>query len=142
MGRRARAERAADVRGIGARGGAGGSGGGHRAADRRSGLLLDPAWVRVDALLLPLDYGTSVGADLAAQGPLSHDVEQLLRYRDAGAFAGYRDPDGYCGTAIRQPRPSGLVVCQNLGNGAADLVVADYVLRSASAAGSGTELNL
>ncbi|HWH64604.1 MAG TPA: hypothetical protein VNS99_00825 [Gaiellales bacterium] len=107
------------------------------------GLLLDPAWIRVDALLLPLDYGTSVGADLAAQGALyADDVDQLLRYRDAGAFAGYRDPDGYCGTAIRQPRPSGLVVCQNLGNGAADLVVADYVLRSASAAGSGTVLNL
>ena len=144
MGRRAHAERAADA-----------------AWDRRErrcwrlrwwsprcrsalpGLLLDPAWIRVDALLLPLDYGTSVGADLAAQGALyADDVEQLLRYRDAGAFAGYRDPDGYCGTAIRQPRPSGLVVCQNLGNGAADLVVADYVLRSALAAGSGTVLNL
>jgi ornithine cyclodeaminase/alanine dehydrogenase len=107
------------------------------------GLLLDPAWIRVDALLLPLDYGTSVGADLAAQGALyADDVEQLLRYRDAGAFTGYRDPDGYCGTAIRQPRPNGLVVCQNLGNGAADLVVADYVLRSALAAGSGAVLNL
>jgi hypothetical protein len=70
------------------------------------GLLLDPAWIRVDVLLLPLDYGTSIGADLAAQGAFyADDVDQLLRYREAGAFDGYRDPDGYCGTAIRQRRP-------------------------------------
>jgi ornithine cyclodeaminase/alanine dehydrogenase-like protein (mu-crystallin family) len=103
--------------------------------------LLDAAWIDDDALLLPLDYGTSVGADIANPAALfADDTGQLLRYRGDGAFPGYRDPDGYCGDAIRRPRPEGRVVCQNLGNGAADLLFADYVLRSARAAGSGTEL--
>jgi len=68
------------------------------------------------------------------------DVPQLLRYRDDGSFPGYREPDGFTGEAVRIARPGGRVVCQNLGNGAADLLFADYVLRSASSAGDGTEL--
>ena len=105
------------------------------------GARLERDWLRSDALVLPLDYGTSVGADIANRSALfADDVGQLLRYRDAGAFPGYRDPDGYCGEAIRGPRPDGRVVCQNLGNGAVDLLFADYVLRSAREAGSGTVL--
>ncbi len=105
------------------------------------GARLDHRWLRPDALLLPIDYATSIGADIANPASLySDDVGQLLRYRDAGSFPDYRDPDGYCGDAIRAPRPEGQVVCQNLGNGAADLVFADYVLRSALEAGSGREL--
>ena len=106
-----------------------------------AGATLDPGWLRDDALVLPLDYATSVGAEIANPAALfTDDVGQLLRYRDAGSFPGYRDPDDYCGNAIRAPRPAGRVVCQNLGNGAADLLFADYVLRSALEAGSGTEL--
>ena len=91
---------------------------------------LDPAQVRPDALLLPLDYATSVGAEIAAAAHLyADDVGQLLRYREAGAFPGYPDPAGFCGAAIRAPRPDGVVVCQNLGNGAADLVFADQLRR-------------
>ena len=103
---------------------------------------VDPAWVREDALLLPLDYSTSVTADIANEAALyTDDVAGILGVREAGhAFAGYRDPDGYTGAAIRAPRPDGRVVCQNLGNGIADLVFADYVLRSALEAGSGTSL--
>jgi ornithine cyclodeaminase/alanine dehydrogenase-like protein (mu-crystallin family) len=105
------------------------------------GARLRPASVRPDALLLPLDYGTSVGSDIANQSALyTDDVGQLLRYRDAGQFPGYRDPDGFTGEAIRAPRPAGRLVCQNLGNGAADLLFADHVHRSALAAGAGTQL--
>ena len=105
------------------------------------GGRLDPGWLRPDALVLPLDYATSVGADVANDAALySDDVGQLLRYREAGSFPGYREPDGYTGAAIRGERPAGRVVCQNLGNGAADLVFADYALRSARDTGSGREL--
>jgi ornithine cyclodeaminase/alanine dehydrogenase-like protein (mu-crystallin family) len=105
------------------------------------GARLDPGWLRDDALLLPIDYATSIGADIANDAALySDDVGQLLRYRESGSFPSYRDPDGYCGDAIRAERPEGRVVCQNLGNGAADLIFADYVLRSAVEAGSGREL--
>ena len=105
------------------------------------GASLDPSWCRDDALLLPLDYATSVTADTANPAALySDDVGQLLRYREAGAFPGYRDPDGYCGDAVRHQRPPGRVVCQNLGNGAVDLLFADRVLTAAIAEGVGTQL--
>jgi ornithine cyclodeaminase/alanine dehydrogenase-like protein (mu-crystallin family) len=105
------------------------------------GCLLDPALVRSDALLLPLDYATSIGAEIAASARLyADDVGQLLRYRDAGAFPGYPDPDDYCGAAIRARRPAGVVVCQNLGNGAVDLIFADHVLRAARSRGLGVQL--
>jgi ornithine cyclodeaminase/alanine dehydrogenase-like protein (mu-crystallin family) len=105
------------------------------------GARIQSRGVRSDALLLPIDYATSVGADIANDAHLyADDVGQLLRYRDAGSFPDYRDPDGYCGDAIRAARPNGRVVCQNLGNGAADLIFADYVLRSAVEAGSGRAL--
>jgi ornithine cyclodeaminase/alanine dehydrogenase-like protein (mu-crystallin family) len=105
------------------------------------GAHLDPAWLRDDVLLLPIDYATSVTAAVANQAMLfADDVGQLLRYRDAGSFPGYRDPDGYCGDALRRARSQGRVVCQNLGNGAVDLVYADRVLTAALAAGEGTQL--
>jgi ornithine cyclodeaminase/alanine dehydrogenase-like protein (mu-crystallin family) len=105
------------------------------------GAALDPAWIRPDALVLPLDYATSVHADIANPAALySDDVSSIVHIRDEGGFPGYRDPDGYSGAAIREPRPEGVVVCQNLGNGVVDLLYADYVLRSAREAGSGTAL--
>jgi ornithine cyclodeaminase/alanine dehydrogenase-like protein (mu-crystallin family) len=105
------------------------------------GARLDPALVRPDALLLPLDYATSVGADIASGAHLyADDIDQLLRYRDAGAFPSYPDPAGFCGAAIRAARPDGVVVCQNLGNGAADLIFADHVLRAALDRGMGVQL--
>jgi ornithine cyclodeaminase/alanine dehydrogenase-like protein (mu-crystallin family) len=107
------------------------------------GARLREASVREDALVLPLDYATSVGPDIANTGSLyADDVGQLLRYREAGAFPGYRDLDGFTGEALRRPRPAGRVICQNLGNGAADLLFADHILRSARASGAGTELRL
>jgi ornithine cyclodeaminase/alanine dehydrogenase-like protein (mu-crystallin family) len=102
---------------------------------------LDPDWIEPDALLLPLDYGTSVRADLGTSGSLyADDVGQFLRYREAGSFPDYPDPLGPTGAALEAPRPAGRVVCQNLGNGAADLVLADAVVRAAEDAGAGVLL--
>ena len=68
-----------------------------------AGALLHPAHVREDALVLPLDYGTSVGADVAATAHLyADDVPQFSRFVEKGAFPGYRLPDAYSGAAIAE----------------------------------------
>ncbi len=106
-----------------------------------TGGLLDPAAVRDDALLLPLDWGSSVGSEIANDAHLyADDVPQFLRFVEKGSFPGYREPDGYDGDAIRSPRPAGRVVCQNLGQGAADLLFANAVAVSAERAGAGVLL--
>jgi ornithine cyclodeaminase/alanine dehydrogenase-like protein (mu-crystallin family) len=105
------------------------------------GARIPPALVRSDALVLPLDYATCIGADLANDAALyADDAAQFARFRESGAFPGYREPDGATGAALREPRPAGRVVCQNLGSGAVDLVFADAVVRAAEAAGVGTLL--
>ena len=50
------------------------------------GALLDPATVRDDALLLPLDWGTSVGADIGNAARLfADDVPQFARISERGS---------------------------------------------------------
>jgi hypothetical protein len=101
-----------------------------------------PEVVREDALVLPLDYATSIGADIANGAALySDDPGQMLEHREKGEFEGYRDPDGFTGTALRRPRPAGRVVCQNMGIGAADLVFAEAILARAEAEAVGTLLD-
>ena len=105
------------------------------------GALLDPATVRDDALLLPLDWGTSVGADIANAARLfADDVPQFTRISERGSFPGYRAADGYTGEALQQPRPAGRIVCQNLGQGAADLLFGNAVAENAERDGIGTLL--
>lgn len=105
------------------------------------GAQLDPATVRDDALLLPLDWGTSVGADVANGAHLfADDVPQFARIAERGSFPGYRAADGYTGEALLQPRPSGRVVCQNLGQGAADLLFGNAIARNAERDSIGTLL--
>jgi ornithine cyclodeaminase/alanine dehydrogenase len=101
-----------------------------------SGAELEPAWVRPDALLLPLDYASSVGPDLALSGTLVADhLAQFAAVRQArGLPAAYPDPTGATGALLAEgARPAGRITCQNLGNGLSDLVVAAAV---ADAAGS------
>jgi ornithine cyclodeaminase/alanine dehydrogenase-like protein (mu-crystallin family) len=105
------------------------------------GALLDPATVRDDALLLPLDWGTSVGADIANAARLfADDVPQFERISERGSFPGYRAADGYTGEALQLPRPTGRVVCQNLGQGAADLLFGNAVAENAERDDVGTLL--
>jgi ornithine cyclodeaminase/alanine dehydrogenase-like protein (mu-crystallin family) len=103
-----------------------------------AGALLDPATVRDDALLLPLDWGTSVGADIGNAARLfADDVPQFARIAERGSFPGYRDADGYTGEALQLPRPTGRVVCQNLGQGAADLLFGNAIALNAERDGVG-----
>ena len=105
------------------------------------GALLDPATVRADALLLPLDWGTSVGADIGNAARLfADDVPQFTRIAERGSFSGYRAVDGYTGEALVVPRPAGRVVCQNIGQGATDLLFGNAVAVNAVRDGIGTLL--
>jgi ornithine cyclodeaminase/alanine dehydrogenase-like protein (mu-crystallin family) len=105
------------------------------------GALIDPAAVRDDALLLPLDWGTSVGADIANPAHLfADDVPQFARIAERGSFPGYRAADGYTGAALLEPRPAGRIVCQNLGQGAADLLFGNAIANNAERGSIGTLL--
>jgi ornithine cyclodeaminase/alanine dehydrogenase-like protein (mu-crystallin family) len=107
-----------------------------------TGVLLDATRVRDDALLLPLDWGTSVPAALANPSHLyADDVGQYERLRDGGAFPGWRQADGFVGAALQAPRPAGRIVSQNPGQGAADMTFADAIVAHAQARGVGVSLD-
>jgi ornithine cyclodeaminase/alanine dehydrogenase len=103
------------------------------------GAELRPEWVRADALLLPLDYASSVGRALAGSGVLvADDVAQFESVRAKGGLGeGYPSPTAATGDLLQAHRPPGRVTCQNLGNGLSDLVVAAAVARAAEDAGAG-----
>jgi ornithine cyclodeaminase/alanine dehydrogenase-like protein (mu-crystallin family) len=102
-------------------------------------------WFARDALVVAVDYATSVAADVARAAALFlvDEAGQLLANRDAGQFDGYPDPGGLLGAAIRDatPRPAaGRVLVTHLGVGLADLVFAEAILATATARGVGTLL--
>jgi ornithine cyclodeaminase/alanine dehydrogenase len=103
-------------------------------------MELDPQWVERDALLLPLDYASSVGPALAraASTVAADHREQYEALRQAGSLGpGYPPATHWTGDLLAGPRPTGLLLCQNLGNGLSDLVVADAVARAAESLGAG-----
>jgi ornithine cyclodeaminase/alanine dehydrogenase len=103
-----------------------------------TGGHLDPGWVRDDALLLPLDYASSVGPDLAATALLAaDDVTQFEAVRAQRKLSDYPEPTLWTGALLGPPRTRGRIVCQNLGNGLSDLVIADAVWREAVSSGVG-----
>jgi ornithine cyclodeaminase/alanine dehydrogenase-like protein (mu-crystallin family) len=102
-------------------------------------------WFSPDALVVPIDYATSVAAAVARQAGLFLVDErgQFEANRAAGLFDGYPDPAATFGEAILAgtSRPAtGRVVAMHLGVGLADLVFAEAILRTAEAAGLGTIL--
>jgi ornithine cyclodeaminase/alanine dehydrogenase len=110
-----------------------------------SGCELHPAWVRDDALVLPLDYASSVGPDLARGALLAaDDVTAFEAIRSQRTLGDYPRPSAWTGQVLQSSltgvRPPGRVVCQNLGNGLSDLVVADAVVRRAERSGVGHPL--
>lgn len=109
-----------------------------------SGVQLDPADVGADTLLLPIDYASSVGPDLAATALLaSDDRDQFEASRMAGKLGdGYPPAVAWDGELLDGPRPAGRIVCQNLGTGLADLVVGDAVARAADARSAGQIVGL
>jgi len=105
------------------------------------GHELDPGSVGEDALLLPLDYASSVGSDLARTATVvSDEVEQLAAVAPTKLAADYPAASGWTGDAIRRPRPDGRLLCQNLGIAATDVVFAAYVADLAEEQWVGTVL--
>ncbi len=101
--------------------------------------------VRDDALVLPIDYSTSVGAALANSAELlaSDDPGQLVAISELGHFAGWRPIDGPVGRWLADDapvRPAGRVVVANLGVGAHDAVFSKAILDAAETRGLGTLL--
>jgi ornithine cyclodeaminase/alanine dehydrogenase-like protein (mu-crystallin family) len=102
-------------------------------------------WFAPDALIVAVDYATSVAAEVAREAALFlvDEEGQFRANRDAGLFDGYPDPMAVLGTAIRDAArrpPAGRVVVTHLGVGLADLVFADAILAAATAWGVGTLL--
>ncbi|MBM4407264.1 MAG: ornithine cyclodeaminase family protein [Chloroflexi bacterium] len=103
-----------------------------------------PDWIAPGALVVAVDYATSVSAAVARGAALFVVDErgQLVANRDAGLFDDYPDPATTLGEVLRDgtPRPPGRVVVTHLGVGIADLIFAHAILRGAAAAGLGTVL--
>ena len=102
-------------------------------------------WFAPDALVVAVDYATSVAADVARGAALFlvDEAGQFLANRAAGLFDGYPDPGGLLGAAIRDGvgRPAGgRVLVTHLGVGLADLVFAEAILATAAARGLGVLL--
>lgn len=108
------------------------------------GATLDLADLGPDTVLLPIDYASSVGADIARTALLaSDDAAQFEAVRAAGKLGeGYPAATAYDGELLDAERPAGRIVCQNLGTGIVDLAVADAVARGADAAGVGQVVDL
>ena len=102
-------------------------------------------WFAPDALVVAVDYATSVAAGVAAEAALFlvDEEGQFRANREAGLFDGYPDPAAILGAAIRAgtPRPArGRVVVTHLGVGLADLVFAEAILVAAAERGLGVLL--
>ena len=71
------------------------------------GTQIRPDLVRPDAVLLPLDYASSVGADLAATATVvSDDVEQFAAVAPVKLGADYPLAAEWTGNALSRPRPA------------------------------------
>lgn len=108
------------------------------------GAHLDPSDVGAQTLLLPIDYASSVGPDLAATALLaSDDLDQFEASRLAGKLGpGYPAATAWDGDLLDGDRPPGRIVCQNLGMALADLVVGAAVARAGDAADAGRVIDL
>jgi ornithine cyclodeaminase/alanine dehydrogenase-like protein (mu-crystallin family) len=97
---------------------------------------LPSAWVRDDALLLPLDWASTVGPDLAETALLaSDDVRQFVTVAaERTALGTYPAATTWTGHLLHAPRPRGRVVVHNLGSGLLDLLVGAAVADAADRA--------
>ena len=71
------------------------------------------AWLRPDAIVVPIDYATYCAAEVARDAALFlvDEREQFLANRDAGNFDGYPDPLATIGEAILAGTPRPRVGC-------------------------------
>ena len=95
---------------------------------------LHPGDVAADATLLPIDYASVAGAEISRTGTVvADDAEQFESLRPLKHGEDYPRATGSTGDLLRDGRPGGLVVAQNLGSGLGDVVLADAVARAAGA---------
>jgi ornithine cyclodeaminase/alanine dehydrogenase len=99
--------------------------------------VMTSGWFAPGALVIAVDYATSVAADVAREAGLFlvDEAGQFRANRAAGQFDDYPDPAAILGTAIRDatPRPArGRVLVTHLGVGLADLVFAEAILATAT----------
>ena len=105
------------------------------------GSDLDGEPLRDDVVLLPLDYASSVGAGLASTCTVwSDDVDQFAAVAPAKLGEDYPLATDWVGRRLAEGRPTGRLLCQNLGNAASDIVVAAEVAANAAALGLGVAL--
>lgn len=107
-------------------------------------MAIPRTWPREDALLLPIDYASSVGAELADTAVVvADDPHQFAAVRAVrGKLDDYPSPTAWTGHVLHAPRPDGRVVIQNLGTGITDLVVASAVAERAEASATGRLVDL
>ncbi|MFC6358670.1 hypothetical protein [Luteococcus peritonei] len=105
------------------------------------GAELEPDRLVEDVLLLPLDYASSVGAELARTTTMAaDDIEQFRAVAPVKLAPDYPLAERWTGELLQQGRPGGRVLCQNLGIGITDLVFAAHVAEQAERSGLGVEL--
>ncbi len=102
-------------------------------------------WFAADALVVAVDYATSVAADVARRAGLflTDERGQFEANRADGQFDDYPEPGATIGrrSLAGTPRPaSGRVLVTHLGVGLADLVFADAILKNAMLRSRGTIL--
>lgn len=107
--------------------------------------VMAAAWLKPDALIVPVDYATYCAAEVARDAGLFlvDHREQFLASRASGLFDGYPEPTATIGEAIlaSTPRPAkGRVVVTHLGVGLADVVFAAAIVRRATELGLGMTL--
>lgn len=97
-----------------------------------TGSEITPGEIAADATLLPLDYASVAGAELARTGTVvADDPVQFESLRPLKLGEDYPQATGATGELLRSGRPDGLVLAQNLGSGLGDVVLADTVVRAA-----------
>ncbi len=107
--------------------------------------VMTDEWFAPGALIVAVDYATSVAAEVARAAGLflTDERAQFEANRAGGQFDDYPDPSATLGEAIlagtRRPA-TGRVLVTHLGVGLADLVFADAILTRATALGAGTIL--
>lgn len=105
---------------------------------------LPVTWPGTEALLVPLDYASSVGPDLAEASLLAaDDVRQFEAVRSEGPkLAGYPRATHWTGHLLHGRRPPGRIVVANLGSGVSDLLVAAEIAANAEGSGLGHVLDI
>jgi ornithine cyclodeaminase/alanine dehydrogenase-like protein (mu-crystallin family) len=102
---------------------------------------LGPGAVGPGTLLVPVDYGARVSADLAATAAdiVVDDRAQYDRNRTIARLPGWPDATGTLGDRLldRRERPAGRALAIHQGPAIADLVVAAAVLDAAARTGAG-----